>query len=324
MAIKVLPEEFAENEERLARFKREAKVLASLNHPNIAAIYGLEQFEGTHYLVLELVPGETLAQRISRGPIPVDEALPLFVQIAEGLEAAHEKGVIHRDLKPGNVMVTTEGKPKILDFGLAKALKGEGQGQDLSQSPTLTKDATEVGVLLGTAPYMSPEQARGQTLDKRSDIWAFGCCLYEAVTGKAAFLGETVSDTLAKVLEREPDWDALPTSIPILARSLLLRCLRKDRDQRCRDMGDVRIEIDEALTSPSTISEGSGVGRRLRQRDRLLMLIMVMGLVVIILAGIGGWWLRGRGSQKGPRYPVLRSQFLWWNPRTSVVGSLTK
>ena len=212
VAIKVLPEAFAQDKERLARFEREAHLLASLNHPNIATIHDLEQSEGVHFLVLELVPGETLAERIERGPIPVDEALPLFKQIAEGLEAAHEKGVIHRDLKPANIKVTPDGKPKILDFGLAKAMAGEVPDQGLSESPTMTRGATEAGILLGTAPYMSPEQARGKAVDKRADIWAFGCCLYEALTGKTAFLGETVSDTIVVVLEHEPDWKSLAIS----------------------------------------------------------------------------------------------------------------
>ena len=205
VAVKVLPATFSENKERLARFEREARLLASLNHPNIAAIHELEEADGVHFLALEYVPGETLAERIKRGPIPVDEALPLFKQIAEGLEAAHEKGVIHRDLKPANIKVTPEGKVKVLDFGLAKAMAGDTPVQGLSESPTITREHTEAGVLLGTAPYMSPEQARGKAVDKRTDIWAFGCCLYEALTGKTAYLGDTVTDTIAKIVEREPD-----------------------------------------------------------------------------------------------------------------------
>ena len=215
VAVKVLPATFSENKERLARFEREARLLASLNHPNIAAIHELEESDGVHFLALEYVPGETLAERIKRGPIPIDEALPLFKQIAEGLEAAHEKGVIHRDLKPANIKVTPEGKVKVLDFGLAKAMAGETPTQGLSESPTITREHTEAGVLLGTAPYMSPEQARGKPVDKRTDIWAFGCCLYEALTGKTAFLGDTVTDTIAKIVEREPDWEALPDDTPL-------------------------------------------------------------------------------------------------------------
>ncbi len=244
VAVKVLPRAFSENKERLARFEREAKLLASMNHPNIAAIHELEESDGVHFLALEYVPGETLAERIRRGPVPIDEALPLFQQIAEGLEAAHEKGVIHRDLKPANIKVTPEGKVKVLDFGLAKAMAGETPTQQLSESPTITRDATETGVLLGTAPYMSPEQARGKAADKRTDIWAFGCCLYEALTGKAAYLGETVTDTIAKIVEREPDWEALPATTPILIQSLLRRCLHKEADRRIHDIADVRIELE--------------------------------------------------------------------------------
>ncbi len=241
VAIKVLPAAFAEDRERLARFEREARLLASLNHPNIATIHDLEVSDGVHFLVLEFVPGETLAERIKRGPIPVDEALPLFKQIAEGLEAAHEKGVIHRDLKPANVKVTPDGGIKILDFGLAKAMAGEAPDQGLSESPTMTRGATEAGILLGTAPYMSPEQARGKAVDKRTDIWAFGCCLYEALTGKTAFMGETVSDTLARTLEREPIWDALPETTPSPIRRALRRCLQKETEGRLHDIADARI-----------------------------------------------------------------------------------
>jgi serine/threonine-protein kinase len=185
VAIKVLPEAFSKDAERLARFEREARLLASLNHPNIATLYGLERSGETRFLIMELVPGETLAERIARGPIPIEEALPLFQQIAEGLEAAHEKGVIHRDLKPANIKVRPGGKPKILDFGLAKAYGEEASAPNLSESPTATR-GTATGVILGTAPYMSPEQARGKVVDKRADVWAFGCCLYEALTGKQA------------------------------------------------------------------------------------------------------------------------------------------
>ena len=227
VAIKVLPEAFAENKERLARFEREAKLLASLNHPNIATLFDLQEHEGTHFLVLELVPGETLAERIQRGPIPIDEALPLFKQVAEGLEAAHGSGVIHRDLKPANIKVTPEGKVKVLDFGLAKAMQPEEPVADSSQSPTLTKD-TALGAIMGTAAYMSPEQARGKPVDKQTDIWAFGCCLYEALTGRKAFSGDSVTDILAAVVKSEPDWDALPLgdSQPITTNSCSAACAR--------------------------------------------------------------------------------------------------
>jgi serine/threonine protein kinase len=213
VAIKVLPEEFAEDVERVARFQREAKLLASLNHPNIAAIHGLEESDGTHFLVLELIEGDTLADRIKGGPIPVEESLKLGLQIAEALEAAHEKGVIHRDLKPANLKVTQDGKVKVLDFGLAKAFAGEQAEVNLSHSPTLSEAATLQGVILGTAAYMSPEQARGKPLDKRTDIWAFGCVLYEMLTGKAAFQGEDVTEILAAVVKSGVNLDLLPENI---------------------------------------------------------------------------------------------------------------
>jgi Tol biopolymer transport system component len=252
VAIKVLPEAFAHDPERLSRFQREAKMLAALNHPNIATIYGLEQSSGTSYLVMELVSGETLAERVKReGAFPIQEALKIAVQIAEALEGAHEKGIIHRDLKPANVKVTLEGKVKVLDFGLAKAFAGDGVSSDPSDSPTLSMAATMHGVILGTAAYMSPEQARGKSVDKRTDIWAFGCVLYELLTGKQAFQGEDVTEILAAVVKTEPDWQAVPSAVPAKVRDLLRRCLQKDKTMRLRDAGDARIEIHEALTSPA-------------------------------------------------------------------------
>ena len=244
VAIKVLPDEFARDTERLKRFQREAKVLASLNHPNIAAIYGLEHSDDTHYLVLELVPGETLAERIARGPIPVDEALAIAAKIAEALEEAHEHGIVHRDLKPANIKLTPDDKVKVLDFGLAKALSEEAPVADSSMSPTLTRDATRAGVILGTAAYMSPEQAKGKQVDKRADIWAFGAVLYEMLTGKRAFYGDDVSETLAAVLRAEPDWDVLGESVPMSVRELLRRCLVKNPRERLRDIGDASLFTD--------------------------------------------------------------------------------
>ena len=259
VAIKVLPEQFTQDPQRLARFEREAKLLASLNHPNIAAIYGLEEADGVRFLSLELVPGETLQERVARGPMPVEEALEVCRQIAEGVEAAHEKGVIHRDLKPANVKVTPEGQVKILDFGLAKAFEAEVPVTDISQSPTLTEEMTRAGVILGTAAYMSPEQARGKPVDKRADIFAFGSVLFELLTGKRAFEGETVTDTIASILKGEPEWELLPPSIPSTIRFLITRCLQKDPGKRLQHIDGARILIEEAL-SGATAAAAIGLG----------------------------------------------------------------
>ena len=263
VAIKVLPEQFSRDKERVARFEREAKLLASLNHPNIASIYGFEQSEGMHYLVLELVEGETLAERIARGSIPVEELLDIAIQIADALEEAHEKGVIRRDLKPANIKLTPDGKVKVLDFGLAKAFAEETLDADSSMSPTLTRDATRVGVILGTAAYMSPEQARGKSVDKRSDIFAFGSVLYEMLTGKKAFPGEGVSDVLASVIKLEPDWSevALAETSHRL-RELLHRCLEKNPKKRRRDIGDVRNELVELTSEAGALGSDTEVVSR--------------------------------------------------------------
>jgi Tol biopolymer transport system component len=251
VAIKILPEAFAQDAERLARFQREAEALAALNHPNIAHIHGLEESDGVRALVLELVPGETLADRIARGPLPLDDALDVARQIALALEAAHERGIVHRDLKPANVKITPEGAIKVLDFGLAKALSSDGSSPDVTSSPTMTAAATQAGVVIGTAAYMSPEQARGKSVDRRADVWAFGALLYEMLSGHKAFEGETVSDTLAAVLKTDPDWARLPPSTPPHVRTVLRRCLERDRDRRLRDIGDARLELDEALAEPA-------------------------------------------------------------------------
>ena len=248
VAVKFLPESFAHDADRVARFEREARVLASLNHPNIAAIYGLEDANDKKFLVMELVLGETLADRIKRGAIPLDVSLAIAKQIAEALEAAHEKGIIHRDLKPSNIKVTPEGLVKVLDFGLAKAISDGTAACDLSNSPTMTA-ATRAGVILGTPTYMSPEQARGMGVDKRTDIWAFGCVLYEMLTGKRAFPGDDESDTLAGILRGAPDWSALPATAPAAIRRLLRRSLEKDRKRRLPDCADARIEIEDALAT---------------------------------------------------------------------------
>jgi serine/threonine protein kinase/Tol biopolymer transport system component len=247
VAVKVLPESVAQDEERLARFEREAKLLASLSHPNVATLHGLEEHEGQRFLVMELVEGESLASVHARGAIPVDETLPIALQIAEGLEAAHEQGIIHRDLKPANVMVSAEGKVKVLDFGLAKAFDPEGSGlqspESLAESPTLTADLTRGGVLLGTAAYMSPEQARGKPVDKRADIWAFGCTLFEMLTGTRPFGGTSSTDVLAAIIKEEPEWDGLPAETPRSIRRLLRRCLTKGPRDRLHDIADARIEL---------------------------------------------------------------------------------
>ena len=248
VALKVLPEEFFEDPERVARFGREAKALAALNHPGIAAVHSFEAVSGRHILVMELVEGEGLDARIARGAIPIEEALPMARQIAEALEAAHERGIVHRDLKPGNVMVSPDGRVKLLDFGLAKALEADaplGSPADATRSPTLTARATAAGVILGTAAYMSPEQARGKAVDRRADIWAFGVVLFEMLTGERLFDGETPSDVLAAVLTREPDLSSLPSSTPSSIRELIIRCLRRDARSRQRDMGDARVVLED-------------------------------------------------------------------------------
>ncbi len=251
VAIKVLPEAFTEDPERLARFEREARVLAALDHPSIAAIYGLEEAEGRKLLVMQLAPGETLQERIARGPLPMHDALTIARQIADALEAAHEKGIIHRDLKPGNVMVSPEGTVKVLDFGLAKALESEtdasGSAPSLTMSPTLTAHMTTAGVLLGTAGYMSPEQARGEAADKRADLWAFGVVLWEMLTGKQLFIGKTLSDTLAGVLRADPEFEDLPEETPSQIRRLLRRCLEREARDRLPDATSARLELVDAL-----------------------------------------------------------------------------
>lgn len=266
VAIKVLPDAFASDADRLARFEREARTLASLNHPNVAVIYAVEKSGGTSALVMELVEGEDLSQRIAHGPMPLDEALPIAKQVAEALEAAHEAGIVHRDLKPANIKVREDGAVKVLDFGLAKATErgsANGGGVNPSRSPTMTSPAmTQAGVILGTAAYMAPEQAKGRAVDKRADLWAFGCVLYEMVTGRRAFQpargadasdvsGDTVAETLAAVLTQEPNWSALPASTPAPIRRLLRRCLEKDRHRRMPDAAAARLEIEDALSGPS-------------------------------------------------------------------------
>jgi serine/threonine-protein kinase len=307
VAIKILPPEFASDPERLARFEREAKLLASLSHPNIAAIYGFEEANGQRFLALELAEGETLAERIARGPLPVDEALEVAHQIADALEAAHEKGVVHRDLKPANVKAPPDGKVKVLDFGLARALEGssttEVSGTELTQSPTLTGRMTQAGVILGTAAYMSPEQARGRSVDKRSDIWAFGAVLYEMLTGRRTFDGETVSDTLAAVLRADVDWEALPPETPDSVRRLLRRCLERDPKRRLHDIADARFELEarDAPASPVAPSpqRRPPVGR--------LLLASLAAIAILALALVAARASIGRPAAAKLRLSILLS-----------------
>ena len=314
VALKILPDAFAADPDRLARFTREAQILASLNHPNIAQIHGIEEAEGTRALVLELVEGPTLADRIAKGPIPLDEALPIAKQIAEALEAAHEAGVIHRDLKPANIKVREDGTVKVLDFGLAKALAGDA-GSDPSESPTVTAAGTREGVILGTAAYMSPEQARGRPLDKRTDIWSFGCVLFEMLTGQPVFSSETVSDTIANVLDRQPRWGALPAGTPAAVRKLLRRCLDKERKERLQHIGDARVEIRDALDGTSAVETAAVPTAHSVGRSRTSMWLAVV--VTVLLAGWGGWFANSRvGSDV--ELPIVRFEI----PAGLAIGPL--
>jgi Tol biopolymer transport system component len=284
VAIKVLPDAFVTDRERVARFEREAQLVAALNHPNIAAIYGLEKSGEIQFLVLELVDGESLAHRIASSPgLSIDEAVAIARQLVDALEAAHEKGIVHRDLKPANIMLTSDHRVKVLDFGLAKFDTG-ASGSDFSNSPTLSFAATQAGVILGTAAYMSPEQAKGRNADKRSDVWAFGCVLYEMLTGRRAFEGEDLSDTLASVIKSEPDWAALPAGVPVHVRTILKGCLAKDRRVRIPDLAVVRYMLDGIVAAPAPPAETHGrarPGRSLRvwqTATALLVLATVVGI----------------------------------------------
>jgi serine/threonine-protein kinase len=285
VAIKILPDAFASDPERLARFEREAKTLASLNHPHIAAIYGFEKSGGLHALVMELVDGEDLSQRIGRGAIPIDEALPIAKQIAEALEAAHEQGIIHRDLKPANIKVRADGTVKVLDFGLAKAMDPTASSSGNSMnSPTLSMHATQAGIILGTAAYMAPEQARGKTVDRRADIWAFGAVLFEMLSGSQPFPGEDISHVLARVIERDPDWNALPPNLSPALGMYLRRCLVKDPRQRIRDIGDVRLALDGAFetTVPHAASAVVTVPRSVVARALPWALVTTLTLALVV------------------------------------------
>ena len=294
VAIKVLPTTFATNAQSMARFEREAQLLASLNHPGIASVFGLEVSDGVRGLVMELVEGPTLADRLRQGPIRLEEALPIAKQIAEALEFAHERGIIHRDLKPANVKVSSDGSVKLLDFGLAKAIAGDPTASDISNSPTITIAATQAGIILGTAAYMSPEQARGKPTDRRADIWAFGVLLFEMLSGQPLYAGETTSDILARVIEREPDLGKLPSGAPAAIRELIRKCLTKNPRQRLRDIGDARLAIEDHLANPSAEPQMAGTAMPGSRPARTRQMLWLLGGLMLggVLAGAAFWKLR--------------------------------
>ena len=286
VAIKVLPEHLAESPERKARFEREAKAISQLNHPHICTLHDVGEQDGIDYLVMEYIEGETLADRIGRGPLHVDEAIPLFIQIAEGLETAHEKGIIHRDLKPANIMIGADGKPKIMDFGLAKSFASAVENpRETSESPTATKH-TALGVIMGTPPYMSPEQVEGKTVDRRTDIWAFGCCLYETLSGRKAFDTGSVPSTVAAVIGSDPDWAALPAESSARVGALLRICLEKDRRRRVRDFGDVQLALDGRFHSGTGAAPRHSSAMTLR---RILLVSVPAAIVGAVLTLVVFW-----------------------------------
>ena len=296
VALKLLPHEVSKDPERVKRLEREARTLASLNHPAVATLFGLEEHEGQRFLVMELVPGQTLAERLRHGPLPTRDALDVCRQIAEGLEAAHEAGIVHRDLKPANIKVTPDGRVKLLDFGLAKALDSAPSGVE----PTAAVEATREGTVLGTPAYMSPEQARGQLVDRRADIWAFGCCLYECLSGRSAFRGNTVTDTLAAVLNSDPDWDAVSGDVPLAARRLLRRALAKDVRQRLQHIGDARLELEETEPSANDSSPGA------RRSSHNVLAVALGALLLVLVAAVLVFWTRGGQTNATARPPVSR------------------
>ena len=321
VAIKTLPEEFAKDADRVARFEREARLLASLNHPNMASIHGFEEDGGTHFLVLELVDGDTLADRLKRGAIPVEDSLKLALQIADALKAAHDKGVIHRDLKPLNIKVTDDDNVKVLDFGLAKAFAGDEVEASVSNSPTLSMAATQKGVILGTAAYMSPEQAKGRTVDKRTDVWAFGCVLYEMLSGRQSFGASDVTESLAAVISLQPKWDALPANLHPRLREVVERCMKKSVAMRYQDIGDVRLDIEEILAHPSGVfvqPVAEVVQAKLQSRLPWVAAIVL----VTIIAVLADWNLK----PTPPSQPLPVSRFVHVLPEgerfTRTIGPL--
>jgi serine/threonine protein kinase len=295
VAIKILPDEFSRDMDRVSRFQREAEVLASLNHPNIAAIHDLQEVAGTRYLVLELVEGETLADRILRGPVPVQEALKIAQEICQALEAAHEKGIIHRDLKPANVKITSDGKVKVLDFGLAKTIQHAPANSTLSNSPTLSIAASSAGVILGTAAYMSPEQARGESTDARTDVFSFGCVLYEMLAGHQAFDGNTVSDILAGVLRVDPNFTLLPKNLSPRIVEILRRCLEKHPKRRWHAVADLKMDLEAAGPEAYNRLETSAASRSSKfwiTLAALFLLAVMAGAVILVFNN------RGRATQK--------------------------
>jgi len=292
VALKLLPEAFASDPERLARFEREAKTLAALNHPHIAHIHGVEHENTAHALVMELIDGEDLSDRIALGPVPIDEALPIAAQIAEALAAAHAKGIVHRDLKPANIKIASSGHVKVLDFGLAQIVSDQDSGE-LCGSPTVTANYTKQGEVLGTAAYMSPEQARGQVTDRRTDVWSFGCVLYEMLAGRRAFAKTTVSDTIAAVLEREPDWSALPAATPPIIRLLLGRCLEKDQRRRRRDIADIAIDLEQA--APASFASHHGAPERGARAKHVVQYLSFAVIAATAVAAVWAWSVR-RGN----------------------------
>jgi len=314
VAIKILPRSFSADPDRRARFEREARLLAALNHPHIGAIYGVEDNDGIGALVLELIEGDTLADHLERGPIPISEALNIARQIAEALEAAHDRGIIHRDLKPANIKITPAGVVKVLDFGLAKAGVGDTTSRDLSQSPTLAVSGTRDGVILGTAAYMSPEQARGKPVDRRTDVWAFGCVLYEMLTGRIAFGGDTVSDTIAAILGREPEWSALQA--PASLRRVLQRCLEKDPRRRLHDIADARIEIEDIISGAADApADGTAVNTR---RHPLGLLWSIAAVAMLVVVGALMWNLQT--ARRAPTAPPRISRMTIASSGTAAVG----